>query len=146
VGRGAAMASASTSVALLLTELGVTKTHSRPHVSNDNPFCGAQFKTLTYRPTFPARFGWIEDARGFCSAFFIWHNTMHRHSGLGLNTPCDIHQGRATARRAQRPVVLNVAYQATPDRFVNTPPVPAALPTAAWTNPPAPPPTAPAAQ
>ncbi len=142
--RGAAMT--STSVALLLAELGVTKTHSRPHVSNDNPYSEAQFKTLKYRPTFPTRFGSMEDARAYCTAFFVWYNTIHRHSALGLHTPCDMHHGRADARRAQRAVVLTAAYQATPDRFVNNPPVPAALPTAAWINPPAPPPTAPAAQ
>ncbi len=142
--RGAAMT--STSVALLLAELGVTKTHSRPHVSNDNPYSEAQFKTLTYRPTFPTRFGSMEDARASCTAFFVWYNTIHRHSGLGLHTPCDMHHGHADARRAQRAVVLTAAYQATPHRFVNHPPVPAALPTAAWINPPAPPPTAPVTQ
>ena len=142
--RGAAMT--STSVALLLAELGVTKTHSRPHVSNDNPYSEAQFKTLKYRPTFPTRFGSMEDARAYCTAFFVWYNTIHRHSGLGLHTPCDMHHGRADARRAQRAVVLTAAYQATPHRVVNQPPVPAALPTAAWINPPVPPPTAPVTQ
>jgi putative transposase len=142
--RGAAMT--STSVALLLAELGVTKTHSRPHVSNDNPYSEAQFKTLKYRPTFPTRFGSMEDARAYCTAFFVWYNTIHRHSGLGLHTPCDMHHGRAAARRAQRAMVLTAAYQATPHRFVNQPPVPAALPTAAWINPPAPPHTAPVTQ
>jgi len=142
--RGAAMT--STSVALLLAELGVTKTHSRPHVSNDNPYSEAQFKTLKYRPTFPTRFGSMEDARAYCTAFFVWYNTIHRHSGLGLHTPSDMHHGRAAACRAQRAVELTAAYQATPHRFVNKPPVPAALPTAAWINPPAAPPTAPAAQ
>ena len=82
--RGAAMT--STSVALLLAELDVTKTHSRPHVSNDNPYSEAQFKTLKYRPTFPTRFGSLEDARAYCTAFFVWYNTIHRHSGLGLHT------------------------------------------------------------
>ena len=136
----------STSVALLLAELGVTKTHPRPHVSHGTPYCETQCKMLTYRPTFPTHFGSLEDARAHCTAFFVWYNTIHRHSGLGLHTPCDMHHGRAAARRAQRAVVLTAACQATPHRFVNHPPVPAALPTAAWINPPAPPPPAPAAQ
>ena len=89
-------------VALLLADLGVTKTHSRPYVSNDNPFSEAQFKTLKYRPEFPDRFGSIEDARGFGHVFFPWYNTEHHHSGLGLLTPHDVHYGlrRAARRRA----------------------------------------------
>jgi len=132
--RGAAMT--STRVAPLLAELGVTKTHSRPHVSNDHPYSEDQFKTLTYRPAFPTRFGSMEDARAHCTTFLVWYNTIHRHSGLGLNTPCVLHHGRADARRAQRAMVLTAGYPASPYRFVNQPPVPAALPTAAWINPP----------
>ncbi|MEP7346521.1 MAG: integrase core domain-containing protein, partial [Gemmatimonadaceae bacterium] len=126
----------SKGVALLLADLGITKTQSRPHVSNDNPYSEAQFKTLKYRPDFPDRFGSLEDARAHCTAFFIWYNTGHRHSGLGLHTPHDVHDGLAVARRAQRAVVLTAAYHANPERFVKRPPIPAQLPTAAWINPP----------
>ena len=132
--RGSSMTSKP--VAFLLADLGVTKTHSRPHVSNDNPYSEAHFKTLKYRPDFPARFGSIEDARAHCVDFFPWYNTDHRHSGLGLHTPRDVHFGLAEARRAQRAIVLRAAYAATPERFVRRPPTPALLPTAAWINPP----------
>ncbi len=132
--RGAAMTSKP--VALLLADLGVTKTHSRPHVSNDNPYSEAQFKTLKYRPDFPARFGALEDARCHSGAFFRWYNTAHRHSALGLLTPHDVHHGRADAKRAARTAVLAAAYAATPERFVHRVPTPPALPTAAWINPP----------
>jgi putative transposase len=134
--RGAAMTSKP--VALLLAELGVTKTHSRPHVSNDNPYSEAQFKTLKYRPDFPARFGSLEDARAHATDFFTWYNTEHRHSGLGLHTPHDVHHALATARQAQRATVLTTAYALHPERFVRRPPTPPALPTAAWINPPLP--------
>jgi putative transposase len=123
-------------LALFLADLGVTKTHSRPHVSNDNPFSEAHFKTLKYRPDFPDRFGSLEDARAHCSAFFPWYNTIHRHSGLGLHTPHDVHYGLAPARQAQRAAVLVAAYTHHPERFVRQRPVPSALPTAAWINPP----------
>jgi len=142
--RGAAMTSKP--VALLLSDLGVTKTHSRPHVSNDNPYSEAQCKTLKYRPDYPDRFGAIEDARAHSGDFFRWYNTVHRHSGLGLHTPHDVHFRLATARNAQRAVVLSTAYAATPERFVHRPPTPAPLPTAAWINPPKPPASVPAAQ
>lgn len=132
--RGSSMTSKP--VALLLADLGVTKTHSRPHVSDDNPFSEAQFKTLKYRPDFPERFGSLEDARAYGTDFFRWYNTEHRHSGLGLHTPHDMHFGLAEARRAHRAVVLAAAYAATPERFVRRPPTPALLPTAAWINPP----------
>ncbi|CAN5489789.1 IS3 family transposase [soil metagenome] len=132
--RGSSMTSKP--VALLLADLGVTKTHSRPHVSNDNPFSEAQFKTLKYRPDFPERFGSIEHARAHGTDFFPWYNTEHRHSGLGLHTPHDVHFGLAEAKRAARALVLTAAYAATPERFVNRPPTPATLPTAAWINPP----------
>ena len=132
--RGAAMTSKA--VAFLLADLGIAKTHSRPHVSNDNPYSEAQFKTLKYRPDFPARFGSLEDARAHCTAFFIWYNTVHRHTSLGLHTPHDVHYGLAAARRTQRAAVLTAAYRAHPERFVRHAPVPAPLPTAAWINPP----------
>jgi putative transposase len=134
--RGSSMTSKP--VALLLADLGITKTHSRPSVSNDNPFSEAQFKTLKYRPDFPDRFGSIEHARSFNGDFFPWYNTEHRHSGLGLHTAHDVHHGLAEARREQRALVLSAAYDAHPDRFVNHPPTPAALQTAVWINPPKP--------
>jgi hypothetical protein len=121
-------------VALLLADLGVTKTHARPHVSNDNPFSEAQFKTLKYRPEFPARFGGIEDARAFCHRFFLWYNTEHHHAGLGLLTPAVVHYGDAGAVAAARQAVLTAAYAAHPERFVHTPPTPPAPPAAVWIN------------
>ncbi|HEY5276163.1 MAG TPA: DDE-type integrase/transposase/recombinase, partial [Coriobacteriia bacterium] len=124
-------------VALLLADLGVERTHSRPHVSNDNPFSESQFRTLKYRPTFPDRFGSIEDARAFCADFFTWYNTAHRHSGIGLLTPADVHAGRATEITAARVVTLDAAYAAHPERFVRRPPTPPEVPTAVWINPPA---------
>jgi putative transposase len=132
--RGAAMTSKP--VTFLLADLGVTKTHSRPHTSNDNPYSEAQFKTLKYRPDFPARFGSLEDARAHCVDFFAWYNTAHRHSGLALHTPHDVHHGLADQRQRARAAVLTTAFAATPERFVRRPPVPAALPAAAWINPP----------
>ena len=133
--RGGAMRSKP--VALLLADLGVTKTHSRPHVSNDNPFSEAQFKTLKYCPQFPERFGSIEDGRAFGQAFFPWYNQAHRHSGLGFLTPASVHFGQAVTVRAHRQQVLAAAYAAHPERFVNGRPQPADLPTAVWINPPA---------
>ena len=123
-------------VALLLADLGVTKTHSRPHVSNDNPFSEAQFKTLKYGPLFPERFGSIADGRAFGQSFFPWYNHEHRHSGLGFLTPAVVHFGQAAPVRAHRQQVLATAYTAHPERFVNGPPRPADLPTAVWINPP----------
>ncbi len=134
--RGSSMTSKS--VALLLADLGVTRTHSRPHVSNDNPFSEAQFKTLKYRPDFPARFGGLEAARAFCQPFFTWYNTEHRHGGIGLLTPAMVHYGQAEVVRSRRREVLGAAYAAHPDRFVDKPPEPPALPAAVWINPPAP--------
>ena len=110
--RGSAMTSKP--VALLLADLGVTKTHGRPHVSNDNPFSEAQFKTLKYRPDFPERFGSIQDARAHCHVFFPWYNTEHHHGGLGLLTPHDVHYGLAEQRVAARATVLATAYAAIP--------------------------------
>jgi putative transposase len=124
-------------VALLLADLGVERTHSRPHVSNDNPYSESAFRTLKYRPAFPARFGSIEDARAFCREFFSWYNTEHRHSGIGLLTPADVHHGRAAEVTAARAVTLARAYEAHPERFTRQPPQPPQVPTAVWINPPA---------
>ena len=132
--RGQAMISKS--VALLLADLGVTKTHSRPHVSNDNPFSEAQFKTFKYRPAFPEPFGSIQDARAHGHVFFPWYNTEHHHGGLGLLTPHDVHFGLAEQRVAERAAVLTTAYAAHPERFPAGSPKPAAAPTEAWINPP----------
>ncbi len=120
----------------LLADLGVTKTHSRPHVSNDNPFSEAQFKTLKYRPDFPERFGAIQDARAHCHVFFPWYNTEHHHAGLGLLTPFDVHHGLAEQRVAARAAVLATAYAAHPERFPAGPPQPPGLPVEVWINPP----------
>ena len=130
--RGTSMASKP--VAFLLADLGVTKSHSRPHCSNDNPYSESQFKTLKQRPEFPERFGCLEDAHGFCRRFFGWYNQEHRHSGIGFHTPADLHYGRAELVRAQRARVLDAAYAAHPERFVRKPPAPPELPTAAWIN------------
>jgi len=138
--RGAAMKSKP--VALLLADLGVTKTHSRPQVSNDNPFSEAQFKTLKYCPQFPARFGSIQDGRAFGQEFFRWYNQEHRHSGLGFLTPAVVHFGQAATVRDRRQHVLAAAYAAHPERFVKGRPQPADLPTAVWINPPTKKPTA----
>ena len=132
--RGSSMTSKP--VALLLADLGITRTHSRPHVSNDNPFSEAQFKTLKYRPDFPDRFGSLEDTRAFCQPFFAWYNTAHRHGGIGWLTPAMVHYGQAEAVRARRADVLATAYAAHPERFVHRPPQPPALPVAVWINPP----------
>ena len=134
--RGQAMTSKA--VAFLLADLGVTKTHSRPHVSNDNPFSEAHFKTLKYRPAFPDRFGSLPDARAHSQCFFAWYNAEHHHSGLGLLTPQDVHFGVAEHRRAQRAAVLATAYAAHPERFPAGRPAPAPMPTAVWINPPKP--------
>ena len=132
--RGTSMTSKP--VALLLADLGVTKTHSRPHISDDNPFSESQFKTLKYRPQFPQRFGSIQDARAFCKVFFPWYNTERHHSGIGLLTPEVLHQGRADDIMAQRQAVLSQAFQRNPERFVRMHPRPLARPTAVWINPP----------
>ena len=125
---------ASKPVAFLLADLGVTKSHSRPHVSNDNPYSEAQFKTLKYRPEFPDRFGSIEDARVFCRGFFSWYNHDHYHSGVAWHHPVDVHYGRAELVQAARADVLAAAYQRHPERFVRKQPQPRALPEAAWIN------------
>jgi putative transposase len=121
-------------VALLLADLGVTKTHSRPHVSDDNPFSESQFRTLKYRPEFPDRFGCIQDSRAFCQSFFRWYNEEHRHSGIGLLTPATVHYGQAENVLRQRQEVLDVAYQRHPERFVRNAPQPPALPSEVWIN------------
>ena len=123
-------------VAALLVDLNVAKSHSRPYVSDDNPYSEAQFKTLKYRPDFPARFGSIEDARAHCRQFFTWYNGVHRHSGIGYMTPEAIHYGHADALFQQRALTLDAAFLANPNRFKGNAPHPPKLPTAAWINPP----------
>jgi putative transposase len=132
--RGSSMTSKP--VAFLLADLDITQSHSRPHVSDDNPFSESQFKTMKYRPDFPAHFASIEAARQHCQLFFPWYNEQHRHSGLGLHTPADVHYGTAAAIHQQRGTVLTAAYHAHPERFVRKPPEPPALPTSSWINPP----------
>ena len=134
--RGSSMTSKP--VALLMADLGVTKTHSRPHVSDDNPYSESQFRTLKYRPGFPERFGSLQDARGFCQEFFAWYNEEHRHSGLGLLSPAVVHHGLAPAAIKQRGAVLDAAYHAHPERFVRKPPQPLPAPAAVWINKPQP--------
>ena len=130
--RGTSMSSKP--VAFLLADLGVTKTHSRPHVSDDNPYSESQFRTLKYRPEFPERFGCLQDSRAFCQGFFRWYNEEHRHSGLGLLTPALVHYGQAENILRQRQVVLDVAYQLHPERFVRSAPKPPQLPSEVWIN------------
>jgi putative transposase len=131
--RGASMSSKP--VAFLLAGLGVTKTHSRPHVSNDNPYSESQFKTMKYRPEFPEHFGSYQDAHRFCTEFFPWYNHEHHHSGLGYFTPYEVHCGLAEKRREQRSEVLKQAFERNPQRFVRGGvPKPASLPAAAWIN------------
>jgi putative transposase len=134
--RGSSMTSKP--VAFLLADLGITQSHSRPHVSNDNPYSESQFKTMKYRPDFPARFASIQHARAHCQVFFPWYNNEHRHSALGLHTPADVHYGRAQAVRAARADVLAAAYAAHPERFASGPPAPPKLPAASWINRPGP--------
>lgn len=130
--RGSSMKSKP--VALLLSDLGVTKTHSRPYTSDDNPYSEAQFKTLKYRPDFPERFGGIEDSRSFCQDFFPWYNKEHRHTGIGLLTPEAVHYGLAKDIQIARGKVLLSAYELHPERFVKKVPVPPTVPDAAWIN------------
>ena len=129
--RGTSMTSKP--VAQLLVDLGVDRSHSRPHVSNDNPYSEAAFKTLKYAPVFPDRFGSLADARGFCERFFAYYNHQHRHSGLGWHTPASVHDGTAKHIRVQRTVTLDAAYQANPTRFTRRP-QPPRLPETAWIN------------
>jgi len=130
--RGSAMTSKP--VSQLLVDLGVARSHSRPRVSNDNPYSEAQFKTLKYCPAFPGRFGSIADARAFLVEFFDHYNHIHRHSGIGLHTPGSVHYGTATQIRAQRSATLNAAYETNPTRFGHRRPQPPKLPTVAWIN------------
>jgi transposase InsO family protein len=133
--RGASMRSKP--VAALLVDLDIVKSHSRPHVSDDNPFSEAQFKTMKYRPDFPPRFGSLEDARTHCQAFFTWYNTIHRHSGIAYMTPHSVHYGQADAMYALRQATLDAAFSLHPNRFKGKNPRPHALPHAVWINPPA---------
>ena len=121
-------------VAFLLADLGITKTHSRPYTSNDNPYSESQFRTMKYRPDFPDRFGGPEDSHAFCHRFFPWYNDDHRHSGIGMLTPAMVHFGQAPAILEQRQTVLDAAYLAHPERFVRKPPSPLPLPEEVWIN------------
>lgn len=132
--RGPAMIAQS--LAQLLGKLGVSKSHSRPYTPNDNPFSEAQFKTMKYRPDYPARFDSLTDAQNWARDFFYWYNNEHRHSSLGLMTPATVHYGQAAALTAQRQLALRAAYEAHPERFVKGPPQPPELPQAVWINPP----------
>ena len=132
--RGASMRSKP--VASLLVDLDITKSHSRPYTSDDNPYSEAQFKTLKYRPDFPERFGSIEDARAHCQTFFAWYNDEHRHSGIAHMTPNSVHHDLAQDLISTRQQALDVAFAAHPNRFKGRRPAPAQLPTAAWINPP----------
>jgi len=130
--RGSSMTSKP--VAFLLADLGVTKTHSRPHVSDDNPYSESQFRTMKYRPDFPDRFGSIQDSRAHSQTFFLWYNDEHRHSGIGLLTPAMVHYGQAEDIFQKRQLVLDAAYLAHPERFVRWPPKPLAIPKEVWIN------------
>jgi len=128
----------SKTLALKLADLGVTKSHSRPYVSDDNPFSESQFKTMKYRPEFPDRFGSLEDARAHSQRFFHWYNLEHRHSGIAMLTPHTVHSGLAADVLDHRQRVLSAAFQQNPERFVRQSPRPAPLPDAVWINPPKP--------
>jgi putative transposase len=130
--RGSSMKSKP--VAFLLADLGVTKTHSRPHQSNDNPFSESQFKTMKYRPDFPGRFGCLEDSRSFCRDFFPWYNDDHHHSGLAMMTPHDVHHGLIDERLAGRNAALQAAYELHPERFTHGPPEAKRPPNQVWIN------------
>jgi putative transposase len=130
--RGSAMTSKP--VAVLLADLRIGRTHGRPHVSNDNPYSEAAFKTFKYCPAFPERFGSLQHARAFADDFFAAYNHHHRHSGIGYHTPASVHFGTAAAVRTERTLVLDAAYAAHPDRFVNGAPTPPSLPGPAWIN------------
>jgi putative transposase len=130
--RGSSMRSKP--VAFLLADLSITKTHSRPYTSNDNPYSESQFRTMKYRPEFPDRFGCLQDSHAFCQRFFPWYNDHHRHSGIGMLTPAMVHFGQAPAIWEKRQTVLHAAYLAHPDRFVRRPPIPLPLPKEVWIN------------
>ena len=137
--RGSSMKSKA--VALLLSDLGVTQSHSRPYVSDDNPISEAQFKTLKYRPDFPERFGSIQDAKAFCRDFFHWYNNVHYHAGLNWLTPAMVHYGQAGPVLERRQHALGRARRQHPERFVNVPRKIAGPPDKVWINPPAESPT-----
>ena len=130
--RGSSMRSKQ--VAFLLADLSVTKTHSRPYTSNDNPYSESHFRTMKYRPEFPDRFGSLADSRAFCTTFFPWYNDDHHHSGIGLFTPAMVHHGKAQLIREKRQLVLDSAYSAHPNRFVRGQPSPPPLPKEVWIN------------
>jgi len=130
--RGSSMTSKP--VAFLLADLGVTKTHSRPYVSDDNPYSESQFRTMKYRPNFPDRFGSIEDGRSFSQSFFPWYNDEHRHSGIGMLTPAMVHFGQAEEVSQRRQLVLDAAFQQHPERFVRRKPKPLPIPKEVWIN------------
>jgi putative transposase len=130
--RGSAMRSKP--VALLLADLSITKTHSRPYTSNDNPYSESQFRTMKYRPEFPDRFGCLQDGRAFCQTFFPWYNDEHHHSGIGMMTPAMVHYGLAAAVHENRQLALDAAYAAHPERFVRRAPTPPPLPKEVWIN------------
>ncbi|CDS54748.1 Mobile element protein [Polaromonas sp. CG9_12] len=132
--RGSSMRSKP--VASLLVDLEITRSHSRPYTSDDNPYSEAQFKTLKYRPDFPERFGSIEDARAHCQTFFAWYNNEHRHGGIAYMMPRSVHHGLAQDLITTRQASLDVAFAKHPNRFKGQRPVTAKLPTAAWINPP----------
>jgi putative transposase len=134
--RGTSMSSKP--VAFLLADLGVTKTHSRPHVSDDNPYSESQFRTMKYRPEFPDRFGCIQDGRAFCQIFFPWYNDQHHHSGINMMTPAMVHHGLAATVRDNRQLALDAAYTAHPERFVRRPPTQPQLSKEVWINKPSP--------
>ncbi len=121
----------------LLVELDILASYSRPRVSDDNPYSESHFKTLKYAPAYPERFSKPEDARNYCRTFFPWYNTQHRHSGLGLLTPEDVHYGKTQHLQESRRKVLDEAYRSHPHRFVNGPPRPPKIPTEVWINEPA---------
>jgi putative transposase len=124
----------SKTVSTLLSDLKITRSHSRPHVSNDNPYSESAFKTFKYCPAFPGTFETLQDARAFCLVFFTYYNTEHRHSGIGLHTPATVHDGTAWAIRARRQQILDDAFAARPDRFRGRPPVAPKLPGKVWIN------------
>lgn len=134
--RGSPMTSKA--VALLMSDLGITRSLSRPHVSNDNPYSESQFKTIKYRPAFPERFGSIEDARAFCQRLLDWYNNEHYHSGIALMTPATVHYGLAEKCSNRRQEVLSNAFEAHPERFVNGAPKVLQVPQEAWINAPKP--------
>lgn len=130
--RGSSMKSKS--VALLLSDLGIIKSHSRPHISNDNPFSESQFKTLKYCPSFPGQFGCIQETRAFCQQFFNWYNDEHHHCAIGLLTPAQLHYGLAERIQTERANVLMAAFESNPQRFKNRIPLPPPVPEAVWIN------------